>query len=67
MSSTTYVHACNFLAECEHLGITESEKHGKIKIIKLTEKGQRLAEMIAGINSLVANGQEQKPHEKKQN
>ena len=52
-SNTTYVHTCNFLMLCESLGITDSEKHGKIKQIKLTEKGARLAEMLAGAYSIV--------------
>lgn len=53
-SDTTYVHVCNFLGECEELGITGGEKHGKAKVIKLTEKGAKLAEMLAGAYSLVS-------------
>ncbi len=48
-ANTTYVHACNFLAECERLGLVSSEKHGKMKTIKLTEKGRLVAEHIADI------------------
>jgi predicted transcriptional regulator len=63
---TTYVHACNFLAVCESMGITESEKHGKLKVIKLTDKGLRLADLIASINSiLAAHGQQQKQEPQK--
>ncbi|MDE1870704.1 MAG: hypothetical protein KGI06_00505 [Candidatus Micrarchaeota archaeon] len=63
-SSTTYVHACNFLATCEALGITSSEKHGKLKLIRLTERGAKIVELIIGINSLVNSQQEQqKPAE----
>ncbi len=63
-SSTTYVHACNFLATCEMMGITASEKHGKLKIIKLTERGMKLADLIMNINSLITVQQEQqKPPE----
>lgn len=58
-TGTTYVHACNLINECERLGITESEKHGKIKKIRLTEKGARIAEMVASISSLM-NTPEQK-------
>lgn len=61
-TNTTYVHTCNFLATCESLGITTSEKHGKIKLIKLTEKGLRLAELILNVNSYVGP-QEQKQAE----
>lgn len=62
-TGTTYVHTCNFLAACEALGITVSDKHGKLKLIKLTDKGQRLAEMIVAINSLVNLPEQQKPQE----
>ena len=60
-SGTTYVHACNFLATCEQLGITTSERHGKIKSIKLTDKGQKMAELITTLNSLVSVQEPQKP------
>lgn len=52
-SNTTYVHTCNFLVACEQLGITSSEKHGKIKLIKLTEKGIKLAETLANAYSMM--------------
>ena len=64
-ANTTYVHACNFLGTCEALGITTSEKHGKTKIIKLTEKGSKLAEMITSINSLVSAPEPQKQEQQK--
>lgn len=53
-SNTTYVHACNFLATCEALGIVTSEKHGKLKLIKLTEKGFRMADLIVSMNNILA-------------
>jgi predicted transcriptional regulator len=62
-SGTTYVHTCNFLTECENLGITFSEKHGKLKIIKLTDRGLRLADLITTINSLVNMQEQQKTSE----
>ena len=46
-ADTTYVHACNFISACESLGLIESEKHGKIKQIRLTPKGARVADMLA--------------------
>ena len=58
-TNTTYVHACNLINECERLGITESEKHGKIKKIRLTEKGAKIAEMVSSVYSLM-NTPEQK-------
>jgi predicted transcriptional regulator len=48
-SQSTYVHACNFLLSCESLGIVESERHGRMKSIKLTEKGMQIARMVSDI------------------
>ena len=64
-TNTTYVHACNFLAICERLGITSSEKHGKLKLIKLTEKGIRLADMITNINTIITPEQQKQPEQPK--
>ncbi len=63
-TDTTYVHACRFIGMCEGLGITTSERHGKIKVIKLTEKGNQIADLISGIYGMMQNKQEQ-PKEKK--
>ncbi len=52
-AGTTYVHACNFLILCESRGIVSSERHGRIKTVKLTEKGAKLADMVEGIHSIV--------------
>jgi len=62
-SGTTYVHTCNFIAACDSVGITTNEKHGKLKIIKLTEKGIKLADMLSSINSMVSIQEQQKPAE----
>lgn len=48
-AGTTYVHACNFLIDCERLGIIKSEKHGRIKNIKLTDRGAQIADSISSI------------------
>jgi predicted transcriptional regulator len=58
---TTYVHACNFIKECESLGLTSNEKHGKIKEIKLTEKGMKVADSISNIYSILDQQPQQKP------
>ncbi|HUC38595.1 MAG TPA: hypothetical protein VL944_00505 [Candidatus Acidoferrum sp.] len=52
-TGTTYVHACHFLTMCNGLGVTTSERHGKIKVIKLTEKGAQVAELIANLYGLL--------------
>ncbi len=62
-SGTTYVHACNFLNTCESMGIVQSEKHGKIKLIKLTEKGTKLADALAALTTMI--GQVQQPQQQK--
>jgi predicted transcriptional regulator len=59
-SNTTYVHTCNFVGACEHLGIIGSEKHGKIKMITLTEKGAKLADMLANAYSIVNGAEKEK-------
>lgn len=48
-AGATYVHTCNFVDSCEKIGFVASEKHGKEKMLKLTEKGSRIADMVAGI------------------
>jgi len=53
-AGTTYVHACNFINVCEELGVVNCEKHGKLKVIKLTDKGAKITEMLFGINALLA-------------
>ena len=50
-TGTTYVHVSNFLSECEKLGITSSERHGRLKSIRLSEKGMKLAELISAVSA----------------
>ena len=60
-SGTTYVHACNFLKECERLGLTTGERHGKMKVVRLTSKGARISEMMASIYSMVSGAETPEP------
>ncbi|MEM3227666.1 MAG: hypothetical protein QXR58_00920 [Candidatus Micrarchaeaceae archaeon] len=53
-TGTTYAHACNFIMACERTGIAVSEKHGKIKIIRLSEKGKRVADSLFEVKSILA-------------
>ncbi len=53
-SGTTYVHTCNFLILCESKGIVSSERHGRIKTVKLTEMGTKLADMVDGIHTMIS-------------
>ncbi|HUB92476.1 MAG TPA: hypothetical protein VL945_00800 [Candidatus Saccharimonadales bacterium] len=48
-AGVTYIHTSRFIGRCERAGITDSERHGKIKRIFLTEKGKGIASDMQGI------------------
>jgi predicted transcriptional regulator len=63
-SGTTYVHACNFILQCESRGLTTSDRHGKIKVVKLTDKGALLSDILNNAKDIIAsasNGVQQQP------
>ena len=45
----TYSHAVKILQTLEELGLVSFEKKGRIKLIKLTKKGEEVAEFIDSI------------------
>ena len=47
----TYSHAVKILQSLERLQLVMFEKKGRIKLIKLTKKGQEIAENIENIRS----------------
>lgn len=49
----TYSHAVKILQSLERIGLVFFEKKGRIKLIKLTKKGNEIAEHISGIQSLI--------------
>jgi len=49
----TYSHAVKILQTLEELSLVGFEKQGRIKVIKLTKKGQAVADAIENIQSLV--------------
>ena len=49
----TYSHAVKILQTLEKLGLVSFEKQGRIKLIKLTKKGNEIADHIASIKKLV--------------
>ena len=49
----TYSHAVKILQALEVLGLVGFEKQGRIKLIKLTKKGQDVADHIEGIQRIV--------------
>lgn len=54
-SNATYVHASRFISECEKVGLVESVKHGRVKSIKLTQKGSEVASNISNISGIINN------------
>ena len=49
----TYSHAVKILQSLEKLGLVGFEKKGRIKLIKLTKRGQEIADNIENIKRLV--------------
>ena len=49
----TYSHAVKILQEMEKARLVNFEKQGRIKIIKLTENGDKIAESIEKIKGLL--------------
>ncbi len=49
----TYSHAVKILQTLEDLKLVEFEKKGRIKLIRLTKKGQDVADAIENIKSLI--------------
>ncbi|MBS3091209.1 winged helix DNA-binding protein [Candidatus Pacearchaeota archaeon] len=49
----TYSHAVKILQSLESLGLVVFEKKGRIKLIKLTKKGQEIAENIDNVRRLI--------------
>jgi len=49
----TYSHAVKILQEMEKAKLVEFEKQGRIKTIKLTQTGDRIAESIEKIKNLL--------------
>ena len=49
-TSVTYVHISKFVKKCEESGLIESERHGRIKRLMLTDKGM---EIVRGALSMM--------------
>ena len=50
----TYSHAVKILQNLERLGLVIFEKKGRIKLIKLTKRGQEVADDIENIKRVIA-------------
>lgn len=49
----TYSHAVKILQTLEKMGLISFDKQGRIKIIKLTKKGQEVSDHIQAVQRLV--------------
>jgi predicted transcriptional regulator len=49
----TYSHAVKILQEMERTKLISFEKHGRIKVIQLSEQGNKIAEYIEKIKELL--------------
>ncbi len=60
VANATYVHTSRFISACEEKGIIFSERHGRIKNIRLTPKGSAIAKSVGEImDKLNAKGEEE--------
>ncbi len=50
----TYSHAVKILQSLQRIGLVVFEKKGRIKIIKLTRKGQEIADHIEKVRDLLS-------------
>lgn len=48
-AGATYVHTSKFVTRCEKIGLVAVVKHGKIKALTLTPKGNEIAEGISKV------------------
>lgn len=49
----TYIHAVKILQGLEKIGLVQFEKKGRIKLIKLTKRGQEIADHIEQVKELL--------------
>ncbi len=49
----TYAHVFNIIKDFEKLGIVSSKKEGRIKFVKLTEKGSELAKLMQSFQNVL--------------
>ncbi len=57
---TTYAHAVKTLHRMEEKGLLTSDKKGRKKLLGLTDKGEKHAEMLEEIHDMFYDGNEEK-------
>ncbi|MEM2866707.1 MAG: helix-turn-helix domain-containing protein [Candidatus Hadarchaeales archaeon] len=50
---TTFAHAFNVLSKLEEMGVVTSEERGRIRWVKLTERGEELASLLERLRGMV--------------
>ncbi|MGB9732922.1 MAG: hypothetical protein ACP5P2_02150 [Candidatus Micrarchaeia archaeon] len=65
-ANITYVHLSRFISECEKAGLIESAKHGRIKGIKLTQKGIDVANHLSSIAGIISKQEAAKAKNEKE-
>ncbi len=48
-AGVTYIHTSRFIGRCKKEGLVDSESHGKLKRVFLTEKGRAIANGIQAL------------------
>ena len=48
-TAVTYVHISKFVKKCEESGLIESERHGRVKRLVLTDKGEDITRGALGM------------------
>jgi DNA-binding MarR family transcriptional regulator len=57
-TDTTYAHSCNFITACVKAGLVTGEKHGKIKVIRLSDRGKKVAESLYEVYNAIRPDQQ---------
>lgn len=60
-AGVTYIHTSKFIKKCEDYGIVGTEKHGRVKRLFLTERGNYIAKNVAGIMEKMVLLEQAKP------
>lgn len=61
VTGTTYAHSCNFISACEKAGLITGERHGKIKSVRLSDKGRKVAESLYEAYGMITQQDQQIP------
>ncbi|MDE1822821.1 MAG: winged helix DNA-binding protein [Candidatus Micrarchaeota archaeon] len=60
-AKVTYIHTTKFINKCEQMGIIQTERHGRMKRLYLTNKGTSIAKEITTTMDKVTNSSYEEP------